>query len=89
MIKVGAAGKVEFSEEFWQRVSFSQGVNQPRLLLVAQERQVDAQAFFNSSLAFLKCRVRAAVAGRRVEAIRFAARVPPAQDLGKRPAMPS
>ena len=54
MIKVGAAGYIKFGEELWQRVGVSQGVNQPGLLLVAQERQVDAQAFFNSSLAFFK-----------------------------------
>ena len=67
MIKVGAAGKVEFSEEFWQRVSVSQGINQLRLLLVAQERQVDAQAFFlTGHWPSSRCRVQAAVAARRV-----------------------
>ena len=43
---MNCGGQVKFGEELWQRVSVSQGVNQPGLLLVAQERQVDAQAFF-------------------------------------------
>jgi len=46
MIKIRTAGQVNFGEEFWQPVRISQGVNQPRLVLIAQERQVDAQAFF-------------------------------------------
>jgi hypothetical protein len=54
MVKVGASGQIKFGEEFWQPVVLSQGVNQPGLLLVAQERQVDAQAFFSSSFAFFK-----------------------------------
>jgi hypothetical protein len=46
MIEVRAARQVKFGEEFRQRISFSQGVNQQRLLPVAQKWQVNAQAFF-------------------------------------------
>ena len=46
MIKVGAACKVKFGKEFWQRVGLSQGINQPCLLPIGQKWEVDAQAFF-------------------------------------------
>jgi hypothetical protein len=46
MIKVGAAGQVELGQQLWKGVDFPEGINQPRLLPVSQELQVDAQAFF-------------------------------------------
>jgi len=52
MIKVRAARKIKFDEEFRERINWLQGVNQQRLLPVGQELQIDAQIFFNSSFAF-------------------------------------
>ncbi|KVG09424.1 hypothetical protein WJ24_14365 [Burkholderia vietnamiensis] len=46
MIKIGAARQVQPLKQLSQTVFFSQGVNQLRLLPIAQEWQVDAQVFF-------------------------------------------
>lgn len=45
----------QLGKQFWQSIEILEGVNQPRLLPVTQEWQIDAQAFFfKSSLAFFK-----------------------------------
>jgi len=46
MVKVGTAGKTQYGEQFWQCIDLPQGINQRRLLPIAQEPRVDAQAFF-------------------------------------------
>ena len=46
MIKVRATGKAQFTQELWQCIGLFQGINQQRLFPIAQELQVDAQAFF-------------------------------------------
>lgn len=54
VVKGGAPGKTPYGEPFSQRIGLSQGIHPPRFLPVVHSLRVDAQAFFNSSLVFLR-----------------------------------
>jgi hypothetical protein len=46
VVKVGAPGNLQLGEEFWQAIAIFKGVNQLCLFPIAQDLQIDAQAFF-------------------------------------------
>lgn len=46
MVEIGTARQVEPIKQLSQGILLAQGINQRRLLLIAQESWVDAQIFF-------------------------------------------